>query len=134
MSSKSSLSLSSKLDLLFAFQKRNPYNTLRVMAEFTEAIQTCNLPPMFNDFDCTAFLRTKNFQHNDDRMKADDLHTGHSVWRKFKEIRLILMNDFSPPLAKKMPGDQLPSGKSFAEVLLSVRKELYTLAEEKAKL
>ena len=104
------------------------------MTEFTEAIQTCNLPEMFNGFDRRAFLRTKKFQINDDQLKPDDLHTGPTVWRKFKEIRLVLMNDFAPLLAKKLPGGQLPSGKSFAEILLVVRKELYHLAEEKAKL
>ena len=118
----------------FSKEKSKQYLESHVMAEFTEAIQTCNLPPMFNGFDRKAFLRAKSFQHNDDQMKADDLHTGSSVCRKFMEIRLVLMNHFAPLLAKKMPGGQLPSGKSFAEVLLSVRKELYGLAEEMAKL
>ena len=116
------------LAVCFSKEKSKQYLDKHVMAEFTEAIQTCNIPPMFNGFDRKAFLWTKNFQSNDDQMKANDLHTGPSVWRKFKEIRLVLMNDFAPLLAKKMPGGQLPSGKSFAEVLLLVRKELCSLA------
>jgi hypothetical protein len=65
------------------------------------------------------------------------LHTGASLWRKFKEIKLVLMNDFGPVLSKKLPGGQLPSGKSMSEMLIAVRKEIFdnydALAEKKSE-
>ena len=41
------------------------------------------------------------------------------------EIRLILMNDFAPLLYKRLPGSISPSGKSFADALVAVRKEVF---------
>ena len=40
------------------------------------------------------------------------------------------MNDFAPILSSKLPGGMSPSGKSFAEALLAVRKEVYEKYEE----
>ena len=79
---------------------------------------------------CKIFIKTygsnrevaKDFQMS---IESLDLHTGGSLWRKFKEIKLVLMNDFAPVLSKKLPGGQLPSGKSMAEILIAVRKEIF---------
>ena len=71
------------------------------------------------------------------RLELNDLHTGATLWRKYKEIRLILMNDFAPTLSARLPGGMPPSGKSFAEVLVAVRREIYEkykdISEKKIK-
>ena len=43
------------------------------------------------------------------------------------------MNDFAPLLKKRLPGGLPPSGKSFAEVLIVVRKEVYEAYEDIAQ-
>ena len=43
------------------------------------------------------------------------------------------MNDFAPLLSKRLPGGYPPSGKSFAEVLTGVRKEVYEAYEDIAQ-
>ena len=83
-----------------------------LMEQFTEAVKACVLPQIFVNFNREAFFRTKNFGTSISDVDSSDLHTGATLWRKFKEIRLILMNEFSPLLASKMPGGILPSGKS----------------------
>ena len=75
-------------------------------------------------------MRTKNYFMDVARLDANDLHTGATLGREYKEIRLILMNDFAPILSSKLPGGMPPSGKSFAEVLLAVRKEVYEKCED----
>ena len=104
-----------------------------VLEEFIQSLAGVNLPQQFDGFDKKSFLRTKNFHYTEAQLKPDDIHTGPSLWRKFKEIRLVIMNDITPLLSKKMPGGMIPSGKSFAELLLAVRQELYGIAEEKAR-
>ena len=43
------------------------------------------------------------------------------------------MNDFTPLLTKRLPGGLPPSGKSFAEILSVVRKEVYEAYEDIAQ-
>jgi hypothetical protein len=102
-----------------------------MMNEFRQAVNTFILPPSFNGFDRLCLLRSKNFLVTVDKLKATDLHTGSSLWRKFKELRLFLMNELSPMLAKRLPGGQPPSGKTMAEILVAVRKEAWDNAELK---
>lgn len=104
-----------------------------LMEEFTEAVKGCVLPQIFSNFNREAFFRTKNFGTSISDIDSNDLHTGATLWRKFKEIRLILMNEFSPLLASKMPGGILPSGKSFAEILLIMRRQLHDRIEDLAE-
>ena len=75
-------------------------------------------------------MRTKNYFIDVARLDAKDLHTGATLWRKYKEIRLILMNDFAPILSSELPGGMPPSGKSFAEIFLAVWKEVYEKYED----
>ena len=109
----------------------------QILAEFSEAVKAVFLPPIFLGFDRNGFMRTKNYFIDVARLDAKDLHTGATLWRKYKEIRLILMNDFAPILSSKLPGGMPPSGKSFAEVLLAVRKDVYEkyedISEKKSK-
>ena len=109
----------------------------QILAESTEAVKAVFLPPIFLGFDRNGFMRTKNYFIDVARLDAKDLHTGATLWRKYKEIRLILMNDFAPILSSKLPGGMPPSGKSFAEILLAVRKEVYEkyedISEKKSK-
>ena len=64
------------------------------------------------------------------RLNFNDFDTGATLWRKYKEIRLIQMNDFVPLLQKRLPGSIPPSGKSFADVLFAVRKEVLEIHED----
>ena len=96
-----------------------------IFLEFTAAVTACQLPQSFDGFIKSHFLRTKSFKTSLEKLDSGDLHTGGSLWRKFKEIKLVLMNDFAPVLSKKLPGGQLPSGKSMAEILVAVRREIF---------
>ena len=61
-----------------------------------------------------------------DKIDSVDLHTGASLRRKFKEIRLILLNEFSPLLAKKM-------GKTIPELLTACRRAIFDASEDLAE-
>jgi hypothetical protein len=102
----------------------------QILSEFTEAVAAIFLPPAFLGYDRSGFMRTKNYFVDVSRLEANDLHTGATLWRKYKEIRLILMNDFAPLVKKRMPGGEPPSGKSFSEILLAARKEIYETYED----
>ena len=105
----------------------------QILAEYTEAVKAIFLPPAFLGYDRNGFMRTKNYFVDIGKLDPSDLHTGATLWRKYKEIRLILMNDFAPLLMKRLPGGLPPSGKSFAEVLIAVRKEVYEAYEDIAQ-
>ena len=77
-------------------------------------------------------MRTKNFAVSIEKLESCDLHTGTSLWRKYKEIRLVLLNEYKPLLSKHLPNGHPPSGKSFGEVLQTVRKVLYEKSEDVA--
>ena len=102
----------------------------QILAEFF-------LPPMFLGFDRNGFMRTKNYFIDVARLDSNDLHTGATLWRKYKEIRFILMSDFAPILSSKLPRGMPPSEKTFAEIILAVRKEVYEkyedISEKKSK-
>ena len=102
----------------------------QILAEYTEAVKAIFLPPAFLGYDRNGFMRTKNYFVDVAKLDPNDLHTGATLWRKYKEIRLILMNDFAPLLTKRLPGGLPPSGKSFAEILSAVRKEVYEAYED----
>ena len=109
----------------------------QILAEYTEAVKAISLPPAFLGYDRNGFMRTKNYFVDIGKLDPSDLHTGATLWRKYKEIRLILMNDFAPLLLKRLPGGLPQSGKSFTEVLIAVRKEVYEaykdIAQKKSK-
>ena len=108
-----------------------------ILAKFTEAVKAVFLPPIFLGFDRNELMRTKNYFVDVARLESNDLHTGATLWRKYKEIGLILMNDFAPILSARLSGGMPPSGKSFAEVLVAVRREIYEkyedISEKKSK-
>ena len=106
---------------------------LQIMTEYTEGVKAIFLPPAFLGYDRNGFMRTKNYFVDVTKLDPGDLHTGATLWRKYKEIRLILMNDFAPLLSRRLPGGLPPSGKSFAEVLTAVRKEVYEAYEDIAQ-
>ena len=101
-----------------------------LLVQFTEAVKAYSLPPNFLGFDKNAFLRTKNFNVPLEKLEAPDLHTGSSLWRKYKEIRLVITHELGALLAKKLPGGQPPSGKSMSEILVSVRKDWFEACEK----
>ena len=59
------------------------------------------------------------------------MHTGASVWRKYNEIWRVVINEISYVYSRNLPGGQPPSGKSYDEIFLQVRKELFDIAEAK---
>lgn len=62
-----------------------------IMEEFIAAVESAVIPSSFIGFSRDAFFRTKNFGIVVDKIDSADLHTGASLWRKLKEIRLILL-------------------------------------------
>ena len=64
------------------------------------------------------------------RLNSNDFDNGGTLWRKYKEIRLVLMNDFAPLLQKRLPGSIPLSKKRFADVLFAVRKEVFEIHED----
>lgn len=109
----------------------------KIMSVFAEAVKNYTLPASFAGFDRNALLRTKNFLVTSEKLDADDLHTGGSLWRKYREIRLILLNDFGAILVKNLIDGLPPPGKSFSDILLEVRNQLHEanedIAEKKSK-
>ena len=105
----------------------------QVMTEYTEAVRAISLPPAFLGYDRNGFMKTKNYFVYVSKLDPSDLHTGATLWRKYKEIRLLLMNDYAPFLTKRLSGGLPPSGKSFAEILTAVRKEVYEAYEDIAQ-
>ena len=124
--------LIAKAGLAVVESKEKGINSIEdyLLTQFTEAVKAYTLPPTFAGFDQNAFLRTKNFNVSVEKLEATDLHTGASLWRKYKEIRLVITHELGALLAKKLPGGQPPSGKSMAEILLSVRKEWFETCEK----
>ena len=120
--------LITKAGLAVSQSKEKGMVNKQILAEFTEAVKAVFLPPIFLGFDRNGFMRTKNYF-----VDSNDLHTGATLSRKYKEIRLILMNDFRPILSARLPGGMPPSGKNFAEVLVAVRREIYKISEKKSK-
>ena len=58
------------------------------------------------------------------------MHTGESIWRKFKDIRRYIANEMNSAFSLRLPGGQLPSGKSMEETLQLVRKDLWDQNEQ----
>ena len=50
--------------------------------------------------------------------KEGDLHSGDSLWRKYREIKSFVVNDISDIFARNMPP---PSGLSLEDNLLRTR-------------
>ena len=95
------------------------------------SVANVKLPKHFKDFDRTCLKRTKNHLIDKAKVQASDMHTGASVWRKYNEIRRVVINEISYVYSRNLPGGQPPSGKSYDEILLQVRKELFDNAEAK---
>jgi hypothetical protein len=124
--------LIAKAGLAVVESKEKGMNSIEdyLLTQFTEAVKAYTLPPVFAGFDINSFLRTKNFNVPLEKLEASDLHTGSSLWRKYKEIRLVITHELGALLAKKLPGGQPPSGKSMSEILLSVRKDWFETCEK----
>jgi hypothetical protein len=103
-----------------------------IYIEFKEAINAFQLPENLKGLDKNILFRSRNFPSKPDVIKPDDLRTGMSLWRKWGEIKRVVVNEFSPLLAGLMKNGDLPSGKSMAELLKNVRKMLFEASEERA--
>jgi hypothetical protein len=100
------------------------------LLEFTTAVKNYRLNSIMSEIDKSIFMRTKNFLNA--TCKPTDMHTGESIWRKFKDIRRYIANDINPAYNQRLPGGQLPSGKSMEEILKLVRKDLWDQNEQGA--
>ena len=87
-----------------------------VMVEFNLSVTNVKLPKHFKDFDRTCLKRTKNHLIDKAKVQASDMHTGASVWRKYNEIRHVVINEISYVYSRNLPGGQPPSGKSYDEI------------------
>ena len=61
-------------------------------------------------------LKSKGFSSS--LTKEEDLHSGESLWRKFRDIKSFVVNEISHAYSKCMPP---PSGVSIEEVLIKTR-------------
>ena len=98
-----------------------------IFLKFTAAVTACQSPQSFDGFIKSHFLRRKSFKTSLEKLDSGDLHSGGSLWRKFKEIKIVLMNDFAPVLSKKLPGGQLPSGRAWQRYLLPFERKFLTI-------
>jgi hypothetical protein len=55
------------------------------LLEFSTAVKNYKLNAVMSEVDKSIFMRTKNFLNP--TCKPTDMHTGESIWRKFKDIR-----------------------------------------------
>ena len=101
-----------------------------VFEEFKMAVETLGLPHELDGIDRKILLRSKNYIVK--VCKIDDYHDGESIWRKFGEIKRVVVNDFTDLYMKNLPGGQLPSGKSKMEIIEKTRKDVF-LRQELAK-
>ena len=100
-----------------------------IFQEFKLACAASCLSPPLEGIDRAVLLRSKNFVVK--VCKPDDYHDGESIWRKFGEIKRVIVNDFTELYVKNLPGGQLPSGKSKAEIIEKTRKDVFLRAEKK---
>ena len=50
---------------------------------------------------------------------------GDTLWRKFKDIKSVIINDLSVVYATNLPGGQPPSGISYQEILDKTGQGIY---------
>jgi hypothetical protein len=98
------------------------------LLEFSTAVKNYKLNAIMSEVDKSTFMRTKNFLSP--TCKPTDMHTGESIWRKFKDIRRYIGNEMNSAFSLRLPGGQLPSGKSLEETLQLVRKDLWDQNEQ----
>ena len=101
-----------------------------IFEEFTMAVNALQLSLEIQGINREILLRSKNYVVK--VCKEDDYHDGESVWRKFGEIKRVVVNDFTELYMKNLPGGQLPSGKSKEEIIEKTRKDVF-LRQELAK-
>ena len=69
-----------------------------VLHEFKLAVEGAVLPEVLHGLDRNILLRTKSFWAAS--AKPGELHSGCSLWRKYGEIRRVVVNDLSAALEK----------------------------------
>lgn len=75
------------------------------------------------------FFRTS--RHLDQEVSNKDLHTGVSLWRKFKAIRKYINNNITSIFVKNLgPDGKPPSGHTMENILLKTRRQLYESEQE----
>lgn len=98
-----------------------------IFEEFKAAIDLLDIPSELHGIDRNILHRSKNYIVK--VCKDDDYHDGESIWRKFGEIKRIVINDFTELYMKNLPGGQLPSGISKAEIIEKTRKDVFLRQE-----
>ena len=73
-----------------------------IVQEFKLACAASCLSPALEGIDRAVLLRSKNFVVK--VCKPDDYHDGESIWRKFGEIKRVIVNDFTELYMKYLPG------------------------------
>jgi hypothetical protein len=59
-------------------------------------------------------------------------HDGASLWRKFKDIKKVVLNYLTPKWSKILKNGIYPSGMNKDDVLLAIRKEYFNEIESQA--
>lgn len=79
-----------------------------ILEEFLDALSSCTLPAHLSSLDRSILQRSTKYAEK--RVETEHLHTGDSLWRKFKEIKKKISHDITPFYASIMPTQSLPSG------------------------
>ena len=95
-----------------------------ILNEFKLAVAGAVLPEALHGLDRNIFLRTKSFWAAS--AKPGELHSGCSLWRKYGEIRRVVVNDLSAALEKLKVNGQPRSGLTLADLLEDVRVGTYS--------
>ena len=90
-----------------------------IFLEFTQAVSKCTIPGNLQGMNSALLLRSNNFLIRSCEPK--DLHTGDSLWRKYAEIKRVVVNDFTDLYNSFIPCGQPPSGLSLEDVVYNTR-------------
>ena len=117
-----------------------------MLQEFKDAVAKFSISDDLKGYPTDILMRSKNFIAR--ICKTEDLHTGtryeisfyfvasnrntlfrlclgDTLWRKFKDIKAVIINDLSAVYATNLPGGQPPSGISYQEILDKTRQVIH---------
>ena len=82
-----------------------------IFLEFTQALSKCTIPGNLQGMNSALLLMSNNLLLQSCEPK--DLHTGDTLWRKYAEIKRVVVNDFTDLYNSFIPGGRPPSGLSY---------------------
>ena len=91
-----------------------------ILIEMTHGVEDFqDLSNVLNGLDKNVMLRTKGF--NSLTAKPGDLHSGCSLWRKYGDIKRVILNELSNDFESLKVNGQPRSGQTIEDLLEEVR-------------